>query len=100
MTRGWPRGSRNAAPRQKGSHAKTSDERARLYMDGLKAGKAVSTQLSGVQPSEVCVVRSGRGCVNRMISLLRTPNICPVTSAAAALIRATGEGAIFAAVIR
>src|SRR6266481_2287295 len=89
-----------AAPCQKGSHAKTSDERSRLYMDGLKAGKAVSTQLSGVQPSDVCVVRRGRGCVRRMISLLRTAKLCPVTSAAASLIRATVKGAIFAAVIR
>ena len=58
-------------------------------------GNTLSATVSGLQPSELCAERIGRGCENRKISLLRTPKICPVTCAPASLAKAVTNGAIF-----
>src|ERR1700722_1091908 len=95
--RHFPSNKGPAAPYQNGSQVKTSEDRSSGYMEGRNAGNTVFIQPSGVQPSDVCAVRNGRGCVNKTISLFRTPKIWPVTSAAASLIRDTVNGAIFSA---
>src|SRR5581483_11672889 len=67
---------------QIGSHANTSPERSSGVSDGPKAPLSCSAMLSGVQPSERCMTRIGRGWLNRKISLLRTAKICPETPSA------------------
>src|SRR4029450_57707 len=54
-----------------------------------------SAMVCGVQPSPRCTARSGRFWLNRKISFIRTPKICPVTSLARSLSRKAHIGAIF-----
>ena len=78
-----------------GSQLKTSLERSRPWKCARSIGSALSTTLSGVQPSLRWALRSGRGWLNRKISLLRTPKICPLTSRAASVQSPTTNGATF-----
>src|SRR5262249_17432032 len=60
-----------------GSQLNTSPERSSGVNEGAKAPLSCWSSCSGVQPSERCIARIGRGWLNRKISLRRTPKICP-----------------------
>src|SRR5207302_859154 len=62
---------------QTGSQENTSADRSSGVSDCLKAPLSWASIFSGVQPSERCRTRTGRGCENKKISLLRTPKIWP-----------------------
>ena len=66
---------------QTGSHENTMFELSSGKKLGFIAGSTRSAMVSGVQPSEVCMPRTGRGWLIRKISLPRTAKICAVTSA-------------------
>src|SRR5580704_19615788 len=63
------------------------------------AGMQCSAIVSGVQPSDRCTIRIGRGELNRIISFIRQPNTCPVTCLAASEDRYTAIGAFLSGVI-
>src|SRR5207248_9281877 len=65
-----------------GSQVNTSPDRSSGVSDCLKAPLSCASSFSGVQPSERCSTRIGRGCENRKISLFRMPMICPVMPSA------------------
>src|SRR3546814_5750798 len=69
----------------------------RAWKLGRKAGSSSEAIVSGVQPSDRCIERIGRGTEKRKISFLRTAKIWPLTSFAASDARKTARGAILSA---
>src|SRR4029078_12738931 len=65
------------------SHATRSPGLSSVVNEGPKAPLTCSAILPGVQPSERCITRIGRGWLNRNISLLRTAKTCPEIPSAA-----------------
>src|SRR3954454_16210224 len=63
------------------------------------AGMQCSAIVSGVQPSDRCTMRIGRGELNRIISFIRQPNTWPLTSLDASDDRYTAIGAFLSGVI-
>src|SRR5262245_23421118 len=66
-----------------GSQLNTSPERSSGVNEPANAPLNCWSRLSGVQPSERCSERIGRGWLKRNTSLRRTPKIWPDTPAAA-----------------
>src|SRR5262249_10224175 len=82
-----------------GSQENTSVERSSGVKADASAPLSCWSILSAVHASARWSVRTGRGWLNRKISLLRTPKICPVMPSARSLPRYTASGAIFSGVI-